>query len=143
MNRREFLQIGATATLGLCASRRAFGQQRLSVTDVHGANVVCLNWGQGLLLVDSGPGIFDEHSDTFFPNVSVILNTHYHSDQTGRNALYARWGVRIVAHERTRQWMSTDYWVPEEDRYQKARPKAALPTEVFETTGSLKFGDEQ
>ena len=39
--------------------------------------------------------------------------------------------------------MSTDYWVPAEDRYEKARPKAARPTEVFETTGSLKAGDEQ
>ena len=44
---------------------------------------------------------------------------------------------------RTRQWMSTDYWVPAEDRYEKARPKAARPTEVFETAGSLKVGDEQ
>jgi glyoxylase-like metal-dependent hydrolase (beta-lactamase superfamily II) len=39
--------------------------------------------------------------------------------------------------------MSTDYWVPKEDRYEKARPKAAQPTETFRTTGSLKAGSEQ
>jgi cyclase len=39
--------------------------------------------------------------------------------------------------------MSTDYWVPAEDRYEHARPKAARPTEVFETAGSLKAGGEQ
>ena len=39
--------------------------------------------------------------------------------------------------------MSTDYWVPAEDRYEKARPKAARPTETFLTTGSMKAGAEQ
>jgi glyoxylase-like metal-dependent hydrolase (beta-lactamase superfamily II) len=39
--------------------------------------------------------------------------------------------------------MSTDYWVPTEDRYEKARPKAARPTEVFLTTSSMRSGAEQ
>jgi len=39
--------------------------------------------------------------------------------------------------------MSSDYWVPAEERYEKARPKAARPTETFQTTGSLKAGAEQ
>ena len=38
--------------------------------------------------------------------------------------------------------MSTDYWVPAEERYEKARPKAARPTETFLTTGSLKTENE-
>ncbi len=45
--------------------------------------------------------------------------------------MFAAAGAKIIAHERTRQWMSTDYWVPAEDRYEKARPKAAWPTETF------------
>ncbi len=44
--------------------------------------------------------------------------------------------------------MATDYWVPAEERYEKARPKAALPTETFRTQGSMKVsngkaGDEE
>jgi glyoxylase-like metal-dependent hydrolase (beta-lactamase superfamily II) len=39
--------------------------------------------------------------------------------------------------------MSTDYWVPAENRYEKARPKAARPTETFQTNGSMKAGTEQ
>jgi len=39
--------------------------------------------------------------------------------------------------------MSADYWIPAEDRYEKARPKAARPTETFLTAGSMKAGDEQ
>ncbi len=96
--------------------------------------------GDGLVLVDSGaPKSFHRvprrcrHSSTR----TITL------DQTGNNEIFAAAGAKIIAHERTRQWMSTDYWVPAEDRYEKARPKAARPTEVFETTGSLKAGDEQ
>lgn len=145
MNRRDLLKSGVAATLGLWASRRMFAQQRLSdrieVRDV-GANVVAFNSGDGVVLVDSGAYNSGEHV-LATPNVKILFNTHYHLDQTGHNEMYAAQGAKIIAHERTRQWMSTNYWVPAEDRYEKARPKAAWPTEVFETTGSLKAGDEQ
>ena len=36
-----------------------------------------------------------------------------------------------------------DYWLPAEDRYEKARPKAAWPTQTFFNTGSMKAGGEQ
>jgi glyoxylase-like metal-dependent hydrolase (beta-lactamase superfamily II) len=143
MNRRDFLGSAAAGALGLWASRSATAQQRLSdkiaVIKAGGANVVALTTGDGLVLVDSGA----PKSVPAVSNVRVLFNTHYHLDQTGNNEMFAAAGAKIIAHERTRQWMSTDYWVPSEDRYEKARPKAARPTEVFETTGSLNAGDEQ
>lgn len=130
------------ATLGLWAAPRVFAQHlsdKLAVMDAGGANVVAFNSGDGLVLVDSGaPKSFAAPS-----KVQTLFNTHYHADQTGNNEMMAAQGAKIIAHERTRQWMATDYWVPAEDRYEKARPKAALPTEVFETRGSLKAGGEQ
>jgi glyoxylase-like metal-dependent hydrolase (beta-lactamase superfamily II) len=126
--------------LGLWATRRMFGlTDKLAVLDAGGANVVALTIDDGLVLVDSGvPKKFAASS-----KVQILFNTHYHTDQTGNNELFASAGAKIIAHDRTRQWMSTDYWVPAEDRYEKARPKAAWPTKVLETTGSLKAGDEQ
>ena len=59
------------------------------------------------------------------------------------NELFAASGAKIIAHDRTRQWMSTDYWLPAEDRWEKARPKAAWPTQTFFNTGSMKAGGEQ
>ena len=133
---------GVAATLGLWAAPRVFAQHlsdKLAVMDAGGANVVAFNSGDGLVLVDSGaPKSFAAPS-----KVQTLFNTHYHADQTGNNEMMAAQGAKIIAHERTRQWMATDYWVPAEDRYEKARPKAALPTEVFETRGSLKAGGEQ
>ena len=143
MNRRDLLKSATAGALGLWASRPIFAQQRLSdkieVLDAGGANVVAFDSGDGLVLVDSGA----PKSVTDATKVQTVINTHYHLDQTGNNEIYAAAGAKIIAHDRTRQWMSTDYWVPEEDHYEKARPKAALPTEVFETTGALKAGDEQ
>ena len=143
MNRRDLLKSSLTGALGLWASRGVFAQNSLTgnvtVVDAGGANVVSLSTDDGLVLVDSGV------PKSFVPSskVQTLFNTHYHLDQTGNNEMLAATGAKIVAHERTRQWMSTDYWVPAEDRYEKARPKAARPTEVFETTGSLKIGAEQ
>jgi len=130
------------------ASRRTFAQRlsdKITVLDA-GANAVAFDSGDGLALVDSGrSGYYDPGGERVLvvQNVKILFNTHYHLDQTEANGVFAAQRAKIIAHERTRQWMSTDYWIPAEDRYAKARPKAAWPTEVFETTGSLEFGDEQ
>src|SRR5262249_33773274 len=122
---------------------------KLAVIDGAGTNVVAFSSMDDLVLVDSGaPNKGDRivaDLKTFVPSakVTVLFNTHYHLDHTGNNELFASLGAKIIAHEHTRKWMSTDYWVPEEDRYEKARAKAAWPTETFQTTGSSKAGSEQ
>jgi len=119
------------------------------VIHAGGANVVAFPTGDGLVLVDSGASksgdevmaSLKEHAGG--AKVRALFNTHYHLDQTANNELFAAAGAKIIAHERTRQWMATPYWVPAEDRYEKARSKMALPTATFLTTGSLNVGDEQ
>jgi glyoxylase-like metal-dependent hydrolase (beta-lactamase superfamily II) len=112
-------------------------------------NVLAFSGRDGLVLVDSGAPTSGDRVLTALreiggsAKVHTLFNTHYHLDQTGNNELFAGAGATIVAHERTRQWMSTDYWLPAEDRYEKARPRAAWPTQTFQTTGSLQAGDER
>jgi glyoxylase-like metal-dependent hydrolase (beta-lactamase superfamily II) len=141
MNRRDLLKRAAAGALGLWAAPWIFAQRltdKVAILDGGGANVVALSTEDGLVLVDSGA----PNSLAAPSKVQTLFNTHYHIDQTGNNEIFAAAGAKIIAHERTRQWMSTDYWVPSEDRYEKARPKAARPTEVFETTGSMQAGSE-
>jgi cyclase len=122
---------------------------RFAIFDGGGANVVVFSTGDGLVLVDSGAPKSGDQVMAGLKNVAAggkvqtLFNTHYHVDQTGNNELFAAAGAKIIAHQRTLEWMSTDYWVPAEERYEKARPKAARPTETFLTTGSLKAGTEQ
>ena len=122
---------------------------KLAVIDGGGSNVLAFSSGEGLVLVDSGAPKSGDQVMAALKNVAAgakvqtVFNTHYHTDQTGNNELFAAAGAKIIAHQRTREWMSADYWVPAEDRYEKARPQAARPTETFLSTGSLKAGAEQ
>jgi len=150
VDRRELLKsaLAGTVALGFPSLLRGQGD-RFAVIDGGGTNVVAFSSTDGLLLIDSGaPNNADRIVSalkTFAPDakVTTLFNTHYHLDQTGNNDQFASLGAKIIAHEHTRQWMSTDYWVPDKDRYEKARPKAAQPTETFRTTGTLKAGPEQ
>ncbi len=145
----------------LTAQQQQIGD-KFTVLDAGGANVVAFaGGGDGIVLVDSGApksrneltGALNSQATLWArqslvspagsSNVRTLFNTHYHSDQTGNNEAFFTAGARIIAHDRTRQWMASDYWVPGEERYEKARPKTALPTETFLTTGSLKAGGEQ
>ena len=150
MDRRELLKSAFAGTLALGFPSLLRGQSdKIAVLEAGGANVVVFSASAGLVLVDSGaPKNGDKlvaalKTLALDAKVHSLFNTHYHLDQTGNNELFAASGAKIIAHERTRQWMSTDYWVPAEDRYEKARPKAARPTETFKTTGSLLAGAEQ
>jgi len=122
---------------------------KIAILDGGGSNVVVFSATDGLVLVDSGaPNSSDKvlaALKAFAPNakVNTLFNTHYHLDQTGNNEVFAAAGAKIIAHAHTRQWMSTDFWVPAEERFEKARPRAARPTETFQTTGTLKAGTEQ
>jgi glyoxylase-like metal-dependent hydrolase (beta-lactamase superfamily II) len=138
MNRRDLLKAAVVGFAARIGGQRLFEKPTV-IDGGEGANVVAFDSGEGLIFVDSGPP--RRVSDSY--KVQVLFNKHYHLDQTGNNEVFASTGAKIIAHERTRQWMSTDYWVPGEDRYEKARPKTAWPTVVFETTGSLKLGEEQ
>lgn len=154
MNRRQALKCAAAGALTAWASRPLSAQQpsngrladKLSVIDGDGTNVVVFSFADGFVLVDSGaPKSGDKIMAALGSNVKVrtLFNTHYHVDQTGNNEMFSAAGAKIIAHEHTRKWMSTDYWIPDEDRYEKARPKAARPTETFQTTGTFKAGTEQ
>jgi glyoxylase-like metal-dependent hydrolase (beta-lactamase superfamily II) len=166
LNRRDVLKgaLGAFAwwtSAGVLSAQQASGgvrrlTDRMTVVDGGGSNVLAFFTGDGFVLVDGGaPKSFDRIMASLGAKarVNTLFNTHHHLDQTGNNELFSagtqgtplrRSGrTAIVAHKRTLEWMSTDHWIQADDRYEKARPKAARPTETFLTTGSLTAGGEQ
>jgi cyclase len=108
-------------------------------------NVVALSSDDGVLLVDSGAVASARavKASLAGAKVSTLFNTHYHADQTGGNALFGAEGATIHAHVITRQWLSTDYYVPAEDRWVKAPPQVARPTVTFRDKGEMKSGVER
>jgi cyclase len=156
VNRRELLKGSVAGALAFWAPPLLKAQQTitrlngtLAVIEGGGANVTALSTGEGFVLVDSGaPGSGDAVIAALkglTPNAKVqtLFNTHYHLDQTANNEQFAAQGAKVISQKRTREWMAADYWVPAEQRYVKARPKAALPTETFRTKGSMKAGDDE
>ena len=113
---------------------------RVSVIDGGGANVVVCEDASGRIVVDSGTAKFD--AKDLAKGCRVLFNTHYHLDQTANNEVFAAAGATIVAHDRTRQFLSVERWIPEEDRWEPARPKAARPTSTFIGDGSMTVGTE-
>ncbi len=156
VKRRDLLKGAMAGAFAACAPRVLMAQQpvtkltgAISVIDGGGANVTAFSSPDGLVVVDSGAqGSFDAVMAALkglSPNgkIQTLFNTHYHLDQTANNEQFAAQGAKIVSQMRTREWMRVDYWVPDEQRYMKARPKAALPTETFRDQGSMKAGNEE
>jgi len=155
LNRRDVLKgalgvIATWASSGILSAQQALGGVRrltdqMAVVDGGGSNVLAFSTGEGVVLVDGGaPKSFDTIMASLGANarVNTLFNTHHHVDQTGNNESFSK-ATKIIAHKRTLEWMSADHWIQADDRFEKARPKGARPTETFLTTGSLKTGGEQ
>jgi glyoxylase-like metal-dependent hydrolase (beta-lactamase superfamily II) len=122
--------------------------ERLSLITGVGGNVVALAGDEGVLLVDTG----DAKSGRALLSqlkklpgkgkVHTVINTHYHIDHTGSNEAFGKSGAKIISHEKTKQWLAIDHWIPAEERYEKARPAKAVPTETFYTTGKTAVAGE-
>jgi glyoxylase-like metal-dependent hydrolase (beta-lactamase superfamily II) len=121
---------------------------RLTLLSGAGGNVLALASDEGLLLVDAGAPAYTRALQGALrqlpggKRVHTVINTHWHLEQTGGNDAFGKAGATIIAHAKALQRMSTDQYVPWEDRYLKARSKEAWPTRSFYTTGELKAGSE-
>ncbi len=75
--------------------------------------------------------------------VHTLFNTHWHWDQTGSNRKLGSAGTRIISHENTKLWLTTDVDVKWQKRVYQPLPKEALPNKTIYTKESLDFGGEK
>jgi len=160
-NRRDFCRTLLAGAAALSLGSKALGQSATSSISVNriadnfslltgaGNNVLLLNGPDGALLVDGGTA--EKSADllrvvseqTGGKPVQVLFNTHWHPESTGSNDTLGKAGVKIIAHENTKLWMSTEFHVQWQNRTYKPRAKEARPTETFYTTGKMTFGNQQ
>jgi glyoxylase-like metal-dependent hydrolase (beta-lactamase superfamily II) len=107
------------------------------------ANVLAQIDAKGVLLVDGGSA---KGSDALLKAVAglpgagpvhTLVNTHWHSEQTGSNERLGKAGVTIIAHENTRLWLGQNVTWPWNGRRFAKLPKVAQPNKTFYTTGKL------
>src|SRR5689334_1240429 len=76
--------------------------------------------------------------------VRYVINTHYHLDHTGGNAVFAEAGATILAHRNARTWLHTEnlkFFGANPKPEDKARVEAlALPDVVYSDAVDLYLG---
>ncbi len=160
-NRREFFGSVLAGAASLTLSRAAFAQQAppaiaatkladdLTMITGAGANVMVVSAPDGLLLVDGGlpdrsTELLKTIADQFEQRpVKALFNTHWHLDHTGSNEALGKSGAKIISHRNTKRWLSSTVFVEAQNRTYPPRPAAAIPTEVFDTSGNMTFGQEK
>jgi glyoxylase-like metal-dependent hydrolase (beta-lactamase superfamily II) len=128
-------------------------REDLSLITGGGSNVVVLRAAGSAALVDSGPPAHAEELARLVRgklgllSVELLFNTHWHPAHTGGNEALRSGDTEIIAHEITRLWMSTEYYVDWEDTTYAPRPAAALPSRTFYSTDpqplTVEIGDEE
>ena len=155
--RREFLQTMGALSVGaiawpwqqspqekLAAFRASFANtpitsqklaENLSMLSGPGGNVLVLHGADGLVVVDNFVSTvwakLEEQLKSFGTPVKTVINTHWHLDHTDNNAPLRAAGATIVAHENTKQRMSTPHHLPMLELDVPPSPAAALPQRVF------------
>ncbi|HTW65532.1 MAG TPA: MBL fold metallo-hydrolase [Bryobacteraceae bacterium] len=114
-----------------------------------GANVLAVLGPDGVLLVDGGSA--DRSTDLLKlvseksggKPVQVLFDTSWDPDCTGSNEALGKAGAKIVAHENTKLWLSTEFDSRWRKRTYEPHPKAALPTQTFYSgVQKMTFGVE-
>jgi cyclase len=160
-DRRSFLKAALAGAAGASLSIRALAHadsQPIVATPLSGnivqltgagGNVVAVTGSDGVLLVDSG---VEERSRDVLKaveklpggkHIQALINTHWHWDHTGGNERLGKDKVKIIAHENTKLWLGADFYCDWQDnRHYTPRPKVALPTETFYTSGKMTANGE-
>ena len=160
-DRRAIVKAALGGVVGLTLApfaRSAFAQASPAIVPVSdgfvmltgaGGNILVRTASAGQVLVDSGAAQFTDAVRTRLSalpgagKVETVFNTHWHRDQVGGNAAFGRSGTTIIAHEKTRARLATDYYVQYEDRYEKALPKEAHPAKTIFDRGETVIGGQK
>src|SRR5262249_18433855 len=124
LSRRRVLRAGALALGGSLVSVDFVSAQqtapRILTIDLDGAtlfqgagcNVIAMSGPDGALMIDGGKAanadalLAAAMRATSASRIHTLINTHWHPDQTGANEAVGRGGGVILAHEKTRMYLS-------------------------------------
>ena len=108
---------------------------------------------KGVLVVDTfttpeaAHALLDEIKKVTPQPVRFVVNTHYHLDHTGGNAVFAEAGATIIAHQNLRGWVRTEnlkFFGATPNDQQKARVAALVPPdETYDQAMDVYLGSRR
>jgi cyclase len=120
--------------------------ERLALLSGPGGNIVVLQGPDGKVVVDTfvrpaWPRLKAALDGLDASPVTLLIDTHWHFDHTDNNAQLRGAGAAIVAHENTKRRMSETHDIL--GMHIVPSPAAALPTQTFSSTHTVKANGEQ
>jgi glyoxylase-like metal-dependent hydrolase (beta-lactamase superfamily II) len=162
LSRRSFLGTGAAvvggALLPHIAPRAQQAAAQISTTELGGglflfqgagANVVALRGTDGALMVDGGLAANADallravNAATGNDRVALLINTHWHPEQTGANALVGRAGGTILAQEKTAMYLGNRATSTLFEGRLEPLPADARPKQTTRAEGTLEFAGQR
>jgi cyclase len=164
LTRRRFLQAIGAASLGgavkMTSGYAAAAPQtsaRISATDLGGltlfqgagCNVIAMRGENGALMIDGGLAANADallkavKERTGNSRINTLINTHWHPEQTGANEAVGRDGGVIIAHEKTRMYLSNTVTSVTFEGRLAPLPEVARPNKTTLTDGTLEFAGQQ
>jgi glyoxylase-like metal-dependent hydrolase (beta-lactamase superfamily II) len=114
-----------------------------------GCNVLAMPGDDGALMIDGGLAANADallravKEQTRTSRVHTLINTHWHPEQTGANEAVGRDGGVIIAHEKTRMYLSNTVTSVTFEGRRGPLPEVARPNKTTQSGGSLTFGGQQ
>lgn len=150
-------KVGIAIGLAVVTAGTAAAQDAPVTTLPVAGNVYMLTGPGGNIAVSVGDATFlvDDQYAPVVPKIAAavakltpnpvrfVFNTHYHGDHTGGNEEFGKAGALIVAHDKTRERMTSDQFVEFFQAKMPASPPGALPVVTFNDTVTFHInGDE-
>jgi glyoxylase-like metal-dependent hydrolase (beta-lactamase superfamily II) len=160
MDLRIFSAFLLLATAMPAAAQRPTPGVGESHTEQAAPGIYSVNWGDmglnvgvsagadGVLLVDAQdepavPRLQTEIARISTAPIRFVINTHWHFDHVGGNAVFAKQGAVVIAHSNTRARLMTEQDNPLGGAKQRAFPPESWPRVTFDTALTLHFnGDD-
>lgn len=127
--------------------------ERMAVLSGTGTNILVKQSANGeVMIIDGGLEEYSEQTQDAVGELllerwgndtamaTLLINTHWHPEQTGLNTFLGNNGATIFAHENTRQWLTTPINRPWENSTFEPLPESAQPKETFYHYGELNHG---
>ena len=121
---------------------------RIALLTGDGGNVGLVIAPDGLMMIDGGyanraaelqmavAGV-DSHP------VKILFNTHWHSDHVGSNELLGKAGVKIIAHQNAKIWLSQKVKMEAFNTFVEPLKSEGWPSQTFIESGKMTFGKEK